>query len=68
MANIKIKTKGMHCSSCEMLVKDSLEELEGINSAKADHKSGMIEVEFDDSEIDEAAIKTAISSEGYEPN
>ncbi len=68
MANIKIKTKGMHCESCEMLVKDSLEELEGVNSAKADHKSGIVEVDFDDSKVEEVEIKAVISSEGYEPN
>jgi copper chaperone len=67
MANIKIKTNGMHCSSCEMLVKDSLEELDGVKSAKADYESGIIEVDFDDAEIDENAIKSAISNEGYEP-
>ena len=65
MANIKIKTSGMHCSSCEMLVKDSLEDLKGVEKVKADHKSGIIEVDFDDIEVDENAIKAVISSEGY---
>jgi copper chaperone len=66
MANIKIKTKGMHCSSCEMLVKDALEELDGINKAEASHESGIVSVDFDDSKIGPEAIKAVISSEGYE--
>jgi len=65
--NIKIKTKGMHCQSCEMLVKESIEELEGIKNANADHKSGIIEVDFDDSKVEESAIKAVISKEGYKP-
>jgi len=65
MANIKIKTSGMHCPSCEMLVKDSLEDLDGVKSASADHKSGIIEIDFDNSKVDESAIKAIISKEGY---
>ena len=66
MANIKIKTKGMHCSSCEMLVKDSLEELDGVNTANADHKSGVISVDFDDNKVNEKDIIEVIKLEGYE--
>ncbi|MEE9525797.1 MAG: heavy-metal-associated domain-containing protein [Candidatus Woesearchaeota archaeon] len=66
MKNIKIKTKGMHCSSCEMLVKDSLEDLEGIEKAEADFKSGIINVEFDEAKVSEDNILQIIKSEGYE--
>ena len=65
MANIRIKTKGMHCNSCEVLVKDSLEELEGVSTANADHKSGVIEVDFDDSKVSEKDILEVIKLEGY---
>jgi copper chaperone CopZ len=66
MKNIKIKTIGMHCPSCEMLVKDSLEDEDGISKAQADHKSGLIEVEFDDSKINTQRINQIIKEEGYE--
>lgn len=66
MANIKIKTKGMHCSSCEMLVKDALEELDGVSTANADHKSGVISVDFDDNKVNEKDILEIIKLEGYE--
>jgi len=66
MANIKIKTKGMHCSSCEILVKDSLEELDGVNTANADHKSGVISIDFDDSKVNEKDSIEVIKQEGYE--
>lgn len=66
MVNIKIKTKGMHCASCEMLVKDSLEELDGVSAVNADFKSGIVSVDFDESKVKPEAIKAVISSEGYE--
>ena len=59
------KTKGMHCNSCEMLVKDSLEEIDGVNSAKANHKSGDVIVDYEDS-VSETRIKDIIHQEGYE--
>lgn len=63
---IKLKTKGMHCPSCEILVKDSLEDLKGVNNAKAEHKSGIVEVDFDESKTDKNKIKSIIEKEGYE--
>jgi len=65
MVSVKIKTKGMHCSSCEILVKEVLEELEGVNKVRADYKSGFVEVDFDDFEIDLDKIKLTIKNEGY---
>lgn len=66
MANIKVKTKGMHCSSCEILVKDALEELGGVNKAEASHESGIVSVDFDDNKVNEKDIIEVIKLEGYE--
>ena len=63
---IKIKTKGMHCSSCEMLIKDALEELAGVTKAEASHKTGVITVDFDASKVKEKDIIEIIKIEGYE--
>ncbi len=65
MKKITLNVKGMHCPSCEVLVKDSLEELEGIGRAKADSKSGIVEVDFDESKTSINKIKSIINKEGY---
>ena len=65
MINFKVKTKGMHCPSCEILVKDSLEEFEGVIKVDASHKSGIIIVKFDEKKINESKIKNVIKEEGY---
>lgn len=59
----EIKVQGMHCKSCEMLLKDAIEE-KGLKVIRIDHKSGTIEVEIEESEKINQAIN-AIESEGY---
>ncbi len=65
MTNIKLKTKGMHCQSCEMLVVDALEELDGVKKAEASFKTGMVSVDFDESKLSKSKIESVIKSEGY---
>ncbi len=62
----KFEVKGMHCKSCEMLVKDSLEEESGVNSADVSYAEGLVNVEFDEAKISEKKIMSIIRNEGYE--
>jgi copper chaperone CopZ len=66
MVNVKIKTSGMHCPSCEMLIKDSLEELDGVDKAEASYKSGIVSVDFDSKRVTKEDIVEIINNEGYE--
>ena len=65
MAKLKLNVKGMHCGSCEMLIKDSLEETEGIEKVEVSHKSGEVNIDFDESKVNEHKIKEIIKNEGY---
>ena len=65
MSKLKIKTKGMHCRSCEVLIKDELRVLDGVKNVEASHKSGIISVEFDDCKVSETDIINCIKQEGY---
>ncbi len=53
----------MHCKSCEVLLKDSIEELHEVKVLKADHKSGILEIEAKESQLEQ--IKSIIKKEGY---
>jgi copper chaperone CopZ len=55
-----INVKGMHCTSCEVLIKEALEE-RGATKVKVDWKKGS--VSFD--KLDEATAKKIIKQEGY---
>ena len=59
MTNVKVK--GMHCPSCEMLIKDSMED-EGAKNIEIDHKTGNLSFE---SMKKEKAIDI-VKKEGYE--
>ena len=60
----ELKVKGMHCKSCEMLIKDSVEDIAGVKDVMADNKSGKVRVNHDSADI--SNIKKTIEAEGYE--
>lgn len=66
MVRIKIKTNGMHCTSCEMLIKDALEEVEGVSKAEAAHKTGIVSVEFNEKKVKKSDLIKIIKLEGYQ--
>ncbi|HHE31073.1 MAG TPA: copper chaperone [Chlorobaculum parvum] len=61
----EIKVGGMHCPSCEILVSEALEALDGVQKAQASHQCGVVEVEYDPAKIDDEVMKRAIEGEGY---
>jgi len=63
MMKMTFKVKGMHCPSCEKLLQMEIVDLPGITAVKADYKAGTVEVEGD--KIDSAAVKRAITQNGY---
>jgi copper chaperone len=61
----EIHVTGMRCHGCEILITEAIEELDGVVSVKASHETGVVLVEFDESKVDGAAIKSAIESQGF---
>jgi len=59
------RVEGMHCTSCAMSVDFTLEDLEGVESAKTSYAASTAEVTFDDQQVTEAAILAAIQAAGY---
>ena len=62
----QLKTSGMHCSSCSMLVDMTLADVEGVTEAKTDHASGDTIVTFDSDVVGVEALIDAIRSAGYD--
>lgn len=57
--------KGMHCPSCEILIKDKFKEEKNIIMVKADFKSCQVEVGYK-GEINQKALNKKISKFGYQ--
>ena len=62
---MKIKVNGMMCAHCEAHVKKALEAIDGIDSAVASHEENLVTI-TNSKEVDEAAIKAAVTEAGYE--
>lgn len=56
--------KGMHCSSCPLLIEGELEDI-GV-SARCSYAKGTLTVEYDETKLDEDKIRAAVTSAGYE--
>lgn len=55
----------MDCASCEEHIKYSVNKLPGILETKADYKSGVANVRYDQSKTDKNSIIKAIDATGY---
>ncbi len=55
---------GMSCGHCELSVHEEVEELAGVESARADHTTGTLVVRGD--EVDDAAVRAAVLEAGYD--
>lgn len=62
---INLEVKGMHCQSCEMLIKDELSELSGLKEISIDAKTGKGSLVATNSKVTDSAIIAAIKSAGY---
>lgn len=66
MKELTVKVEGMMCEHCENRVNQALNGLVGVQFAKADAKGNKVDVTYDESKIDEAAIKSGIEDAGYD--
>jgi len=67
MANKKTvyQVKGMHCKSCEMLIKDGVGELGGVKKIDVSLAKNTVTVEYDEKSTTTKKIADAIIAEGY---
>lgn len=63
---INLQINGMHCESCEMLIKDELSSVAGVKNIYVDHKSGLGWITTEDHETSDLSIIEAIKAAGYQ--
>jgi sulfite exporter TauE/SafE/copper chaperone CopZ len=63
--NQKIKIKGMHCRSCEILLEQELGALKSVTKVKADANRGEADISFS-SPVPFSDIERAVKAAGYE--
>jgi copper chaperone len=55
--------EGMTCGHCESSVREEVEELAGVESARADRSTGLLTVRGEG--FDDAAVRAAVQAAGY---
>lgn len=65
MNTINFKITGMHCASCEKIIKMELEGLEGVKNVSVDFKSGKASVEVDSNFNDQDMMAKTVEELGY---
>lgn len=61
-----VPIRGMHCRSCELLLEDSLGEIQGIKKVKVDFRKGRATIEHGADIPSENEIANAVKQAGYE--
>lgn len=65
LVDIKLKTDGMHCSSCAVNIDLALEELTGVTNSKTNFARSETKVEYDPKIVKTQTIKKVVEDLGY---
>lgn len=61
-----VKVNGWHCDNCPKKTAAAMEKIDGVKSAKANRKKGVVTVTFDDSKVKQADLDKAVADSGFE--
>jgi copper chaperone len=62
---VRLKTTGMHCGSCAMMIQMTLEDLPGVVGAKVEYATGLGDVTYDSGVVGTDAMVAAVVAAGY---
>ncbi len=61
----ELQVSGMRCGGCELLVKEALEEVEGVRAVDASSLRGTVVVDYEPETVGIALIVTVIEEQGF---
>ncbi len=67
MTKKQIRVEGMHCAGCAMTVDGALEDLPGVESASTSYAKQIVDIVYDETEVNEKALFEAVTKAGYKP-
>ena len=65
MKSTVLKVPDMTCGHCELSVQEALDDLDGVERAKADHATGDVEVDYDEDKVSVEQMGEAVEEVGY---
>jgi len=64
----ELQVSGMRCGGCELLVKEALEEVEGVREAEVSHLKGTVVVDYEADMVSIASLAAVIEEQGFKVN
>jgi copper chaperone CopZ len=64
-ARTTFQVEGMHCDGCSATIVGTLERVDGVLSASADHEKGVAEATYRPDDVSPDELKAAIEKLGY---
>ncbi|MCF8382998.1 MAG: cation transporter [Chlorobium sp.] len=61
----EFRVSGMRCSGCEILVKEAIQELEGVEAVRVSFADGIVAVDYDPAMISPVAMIAVIEEQGF---
>ncbi len=61
----ELLVNGMNCRSCELLVTEALEEVDGVRKAEASHLTGSVVVDYEPEKVGIATLAAVIVEQGF---
>jgi Cu+-exporting ATPase len=65
---LELSIEGMHCESCEKIIKEVLLDTGSVSSVAVNAKTGEAKIVFDEEKVSKSEIKKLIESESYKVN
>lgn len=63
---VSLQVTGMSCTGCEQRLGRALGRMQGVSEAKADYRTGLVDVRFDPAVTDTAGLAERVHEVGYE--
>lgn len=64
----EFELSGMHCESCALDIKETLEETPGVRSAEVSFSKARAVIDYDEQAIEPSAVRQKINDLGYQAN
>jgi copper chaperone len=62
---IELQVSGMKCGKCELLVKEALEEVDGVREVEASHLKGTVVIDYEPETVSIAFMTAVIEGQGF---
>jgi len=66
MSSVTLNVEGMSCGGCEKSITEKLTAVGGVNSVEASSANNTVAIEFDEAQVQQAALEEVIEDAGFD--